>query len=544
MTSPALRYLTRICAPQRRRLKLGSGLAVLAEALWLPQAAVLAMVLGGMASGQDPDLWMSAGAIAILGVARSGLIFLASRQFEQGADAVLAATRAQILARAQQYAPGPEVPSSAQTAVLMVEKTSLIRAHLLRWPAARARVAVIPVLILAVIFPVSWPVALILMISGPLIPVFMALIGMAAKDASARQMEEISGLNSLLVDRLGALIDIRLLRADKQMKNDFQIRADRLRQQTMQVLRVAFLSSAVLELFAALGVAMTAVYVGFTLLGELRFGSWGRVLTASEGIWLLLLAPVFFQPLRDMAAAWHDRVAAQAAADELLMDEERSLTRIPGQGADADRMAGAISVRGLRLRGISYPDLDIAPGEMLAITGPSGSGKTTFLMALAGILPSDGALKVGDVIVDDKTADGWRQSVALITQHVHFLDLPLRENLTLAPSIDDDRLAQALTLADADEIVNQLPQGLDTVLGERGGGVSGGEARRLIVARTAYWNRPYVMADEPTADLDDMTAQRVIRGLLDLNAQGAGLIVATHDPRLIRVIERRIDLAA
>ncbi|WCR12151.1 ATP-binding cassette domain-containing protein [Paracoccus stylophorae] len=542
MTSPRQTEatLSALTAPPRRRLRRAAAAAVLAEALWLPQAALLAWALAAMATGAALQTGWAILGVAGLGCARAGLGMAGAAQAEIAADAVIGAARAECLERADRRAPEADAPSSAATAALIVDKLAMLRPWLLRWHPARARVAVVPLLILAVSFAISWIAGLILAISGPLIPVFMALIGLAARDASARQMDEITSLNALLVDRLGALVDIRLLEAREAMLEDFRARADRLRARTMRVLRIAFLSSAVLELFAALGVAMMAVYVGFSLLGALNFGAWGAPMTMGEGIFLLLLAPAFFQPLRDVAAAWHDRIAAQAVAADLLADRAVPVARILGQGGPALPLSGTITVRGLAIRDLRFPDLDIAPGEAVALTGPSGAGKTTLLLALAGMIPSHGAIRVGDVALTDATADRWRAGMAMIPQRVHFLDFTLRENLSAdAP---DDRIAAALDLAQAAPIVARLPQGLGTRLGEQGAGVSGGEARRLTIARAALRAPAVILADEPTADLDDATAAQVIAGLRRLHRQGATLIVASHDPRLIAELPRRIEV--
>lgn len=533
--------MSALTTPQRRRLNRAAAAAVLAEMLWLPQAALLAGALAGLATGSAVPLGWAAGGVAVLGLARALLGMAGAAQAESAADAVIGTARAECLGRADRRAPEASAPSSAAIAALIVDKLAMLRPWLLRWHPAQARVTVIPLLILAVSFALSWTAGLILAISGPLIPVFMALIGLAARDASARQMDEIASLNALLIDRLAALIDIRLLEARDAMLADFQTRADRLRARTMEVLRIAFLSSAVLELFAALGVAMMAVYVGFSLLGQLDFGTWGHPMTMAEGIFLLLLAPAFFQPLRDMAAAWHDRIAAQAVARDLLADEAVAVSGILGQGGPAIPLTGAIRTRGLRLRGRQLPDLDIAPGEAVALTGPSGAGKTTLLLALAGMIPTDGAVEVADTPLDDDSADRWRAGLALIPQQIHFLDASLRYNLS--PGSTDDQISAALELAHAAPVVARLPEGLGTQLGEQGAGVSGGEARRLTIARAALRRPAVILADEPTADLDDDTADAVIAGLLALHGQGATLIVATHDPRLVAALPRRIEVS-
>lgn len=553
--------LAALARPERRALDRAAGLWVLADVLWLPQAAALAWALASLASGGVSGAGLAGGsvsgdglsagglALAALGVGGIGLVrallgWAASALAETSADRVIAAARSQTLTRAERRAPEAGAPASAATAVLIVEKLAMLRPWLVRWRPAQMRVLVVPLLIMATALPLSWAVALILLVAGPLIPVFMALIGMAARDASDRQLDEMANLNALLVERLQALVDIRLLRATPVVLADFATRADTLRARTMAVLRIAFLSSAVLELFAALGVAMVAVYVGFSLLGAIDFGGWGGSLGLGQGIFLLLLAPAYFQPLRDMAAAWHDRAAGQSVARDLIADEGAALPQILGAGGSAAPVPGppVLRVRGLHLRGRTMPDLTLAPGEALALTGPSGSGKTSMLMAIAGLLPSDGAVQAGPATLDADTADGWRAGLALIPQEVHFLDASLRDNLTMGAERGADQIEGALALAQAAPVVARLPQGLATILGERGAGVSGGEARRLMIARAALRAPTLILADEPTADLDDETAAAVIAGLLALNARGAALICATHDPRLIAALPRRIEI--
>lgn len=360
-------------------------------------------------------------------------------------------------------------------------------------------------------------------------------------------------MNALLLERIRALTDLRLLDAVGRTLSDFETAADRLRRQTMEVLRIAFLSSTVLELFAAIGVALVAVYVGFALIGELRFGAWATPLTTGEGIFLLLLAPDFFQPLRDLAAAWHDKAAALAVAGEIAELEDEAATDILGSGGAHPPLAGAatVAVRSLSWttssgREIRYPDFAIRAGETVAVTGRSGSGKTTLLALLAGLAPAaGGTIEVGGELLDGTTADAWRARLSWIGQSPHFSNESLRANLIRsAGTRDDERLSRALTDASADGIVDTLPRGLDTRLGETGHGVSGGEARRLMVASALYSDADVILADEPTADLDEATARAVTEGLLALAARGATLVVATHDMELARRLDRSIDLEA
>jgi ATP-binding cassette subfamily C protein CydD len=431
---------------------------------------------------------------------------------------------------------------------MLTDKLPLLRPAILRHRPAALRAAILPVAYLALALPFSWAVALILAVAGPLIPVFMALVGMAAREASERQMDEVGSLSGLLGERLSALTDIRLLDARARMSTEFADRAEALRGRTMAVLRVAFLSSTVLELFSAIGVAMVAVYVGFALLGEIPFGAWATPLTLSEGIFLLMLAPEFFQPLRDLAAAWHDKAGALAVTRELAEAEAMQEAEILGSGGASDTVGTApiLALCRLRLGALTFPDLTIHPVEALAITGPSGSGKSTLLSLIGGLQTSDeGDITLDGTPLDAATADAWRARIAWVPQAAQMLAGPLRRTLALGrptrPS--EAEIDAALALASARDIVARLPGGLDAELGETGGGVSGGEARRLMLARAALSGRPVLLADEPTADLDTTTAAEVIAALLALKVRGVTVIVATHDTALAAAMDRQISLA-
>ncbi len=178
--------------------------------------------------------------------------------------------------------------------------------YLSRFKPARLRASVVPFVMLAVVLPLSWAAALVMLVALPLIPVFMALIGWRAQAASEAHLKEMGSMNGFLLDRLRGLATIRALGAVDMTALRLRASAETLKDRTMAVLRIAFLSSAVLELFSALGVAMVAVYVGFHLLGTLEFGTWGVPLNLSDGLFILILAPAFFEPMRDLSAVWHD----------------------------------------------------------------------------------------------------------------------------------------------------------------------------------------------------------------------------------------------
>ena len=528
----------------------------LAALLWIPQAWAAATLIAALLDpGQGQGIATRLAAFAGLGLVRVWLEDLAQRRLTRAARQDVAHLRNGLLRRETGRGPTDAGrPDSAAFAALLTDKLDMLIPALTRYRPAMMRVRLVPPVILALALWHSWAVALILVVAGPLIPVFQALVGMAAKQTSARQLEEIATLNTLLLDRLRALPDLRSLGAIGRMVEDFGHRADALRQRTMAVLRLAFLSSTVLELFSALGVAMVAVYVGFLLLGQVDFGYWVTPLTAAEGIWLLMLAPAFFEPLRELAAAWHDKAAADAVTDELDALDERPVLPLPGGSAPAPALAGPAHIRAKGLavqlpeRRLTFPDLDIAPGARVALMGPSGSGKSTLLALLAGLRgPDGGQIEVAGQPLDDRSAAAWRARIGWLPQEVHFLNRSLLGNLTLsqdAGDVDPARVTAALRNARAEAIVARLPRGLHTRLGETGMGVSGGEARRLLIARLWLTEADVILADEPTADLDAETARAVTEGLLALAQDGRSLIVATHDAGLAARMDTILRLPA
>ena len=540
------RATARIIAPVAGLLRKAGLLSVLAGLIWPAQAAALAWAISGWVAG-DLDRTGWAALFFVLGsLLRAALAHRAGAYLFDAADRTISRERAALIGR---EARARSSASSAEIAALMVQKLPLLQPWITRYHVAMVRVAVLPLVLLLLTFWFSWVAGLVLLVAGPLIPVFMALVGMAAEEASRRQMHEIGSMNAMLMERLSAMLDLRLLGAVDRATADFADRAEALRSRTMAVLRVAFLSSTVLELFSAIGVAMVAVFVGFTLLGEIGFGSWGTPLGLGQGLFLLLIAPEFFQPFRDLAAAWHDRAAGLSVVGELDALDAADRVLFLGQAQASEPMPGPLTftmsgaVVAIAGRHLPLPDLSLRAGDALALTGPSGAGKSTALAALAGLVPlAAGRISVCGQDLDETTADGWRARITLVPQTVHFPDQTLRE--WFDPEDTGADPVPALELAEADGIVARLSDGLDTRLGETGGGVSGGEARRLMIARAVFSGRELILADEPTADLDAETAALVIRALIRLKRDGHSLIVATHDPALAAAMDRAVEVGA
>ena len=537
-------------------LRRAAMLQALAAAFWIPQAALLAVSVGRIAggSGLHDVVWPALG-ILLLGIAKSCLDAAGGRLAFHAARTELSRRR-QIAAMALSTSSpiDRDRPASGYAASVLGEQAELIVPYLARFQPARMKASLVPLIILAFILPVSWIAALVLLFAAPLIPIFMALIGWRAQAASERQLVATGGLNGFLLDRLRGLATIRALDAVDATALRLRSGAESLRTRTMAVLKIAFLSSAVLELFAALGVAMIAVYVGFSLLGEIRFGTWSGRLDLTEGLFILLLAPAFFEPLRELSAVWHDRAAGEAALKAM---DALAAGGMPIQGADeptpvapAGAKAPAIHLENLNFRyGGAAPlildgfNLDIPAGEHLALLGTSGSGKSTLLSLMAGLAPcTGGRIVIGGIALADDTVTALRGDMAWIGQKPHIFAGTIAGNITLGrPGIPRGDVADALDAASLGKVAAAYG---NRPLGEGGVGLSGGEALRLVIARTAC--NPHlriILADEPTAHLDAATAADITESLLFL-ARGRTLIVATHDPLLAARMHRAVRMDA
>lgn len=521
-------------------------MSVLGPLVWLCQAALLADVISGLLVGSSVLGAGAAAAFIVLAALRAywdaralALAQRLSAQVRQGLRADLARHVLRLSPQAQHEDPGA-------IASLMGEGIGQIGPWVERYRPAQLRTRIVPFVVLALVAWQSWAAAIVLVMTGPLIPVFMALVGWAAEAASRAHLVEQGALNRILIDRSAALVDLRLLGAGTRAADDLYLRSDDLRRRTMAVLRLAFLSSAVLEFFAALGVAMAALYVGLSLLGLIDWGAtWGS-LSPFGGIFILLIVPDFYQPLRDLASSWHDRAAAEAAGqaiDKALSEPDMIL----GSGGTAAAAQGNMWWDALQIaRGpktIYLPPDVLHQGEAVALVGLSGSGKSSALAAVAGLIGATGRRGVGVVAMDDSAADRIRAAISLIPQTLRFPEQTVREFLSAGGIAQPEpALWAALARVNLDHVVRHLSKGLDSVLGETGGGISGGEARRLMIARALTQGRAYILADEPTADLDVVTGRDVIAALMAAKDGGVGLLIATHDPALVAQCDRVISL--
>ncbi|RAR63518.1 ATP-binding cassette subfamily C protein CydD [Onishia taeanensis] len=540
------------------------GLGLASGVLLIVQATLLAHVADGAIFQQTPlaTLWPAFAAMLAILLLRAGLTYAVEHFAFTAASTVKLAVRERLMRQLQ--ALGLVWQRGAQTGDVVntvTDGVEHLEAYYARYLPQTALAALIPLAILAVILPIDWVSALILMVTAPLIPVFMIFIGKGAEKLNQRQWRRMGQLSGHFLDALQGLTTLKVFNLGRREARLIERLSDEYRTSTLKVLRLAFVSSLVLEFLATVSIAMVAVLIGFRLLwGELDFES---------GFLVLLLAPEFYLPLRNMGGVYHARMEALGAAERIveLLDAptlEWTGTRRDGLGAgqvprveltgldyaypadevfgDDDSSAG--ETHAPRKPALDDVSLGIAPGETVAIVGPSGGGKSTLALMLLGLLrPDRGAVTVDGVVLDEIDIAAWRESLAWVPQQPRLFFGTVRDNLCLGRDVDDAALWRALEQAQARDFVATLPQELDTPLGERGVRLSGGEAQRLAIARALVRDAGFVVADEISAHLDADNERALVTALKALG-EGRSLVVIAHRLETVRHADRIVVLEA
>ena len=371
----------------------------------------------------------------------------------------------------------------------------------------------------------------------PSLVLFMVLIARGSEAIHRRQWEQLSRMAGYLLDLIQGLPDLRIFAAVRREAAEVARVSAAYRQATMAVLRVAFLSALTLEFFAAMGTAIVAVIVGFRLLAG--------ALTLNDGLFILFLAPEFYFPLRTLGLSHHARMESLAAAERIF--QLVSLPEPVGydgnlplqEGPPAIRFDGVSFRYGGKRGGVTGVDLELPAGSITALAGGSGAGKTTLARLLVGLSrPESGQVLVNGVDLAEFSPAAWRAGLAWVPQKPFFFNGTIRENLVLGcPAPGEEELAAALADAGATDFINRLPLGLDTPLGDRGAGLSGGEQRRLALARAFLRQATLVVLDEPTAGLDARNEQLVGDAVRRL-AAGRTVLVISHREETVRQVER------
>nr|WP_284048098.1 thiol reductant ABC exporter subunit CydD [Marinobacter sp. ATCH36] len=422
-----------------------------------------------------------------------------------------------------------------------LDHTDALHGYFARFLPQMVLAVVVPLLILGVVFSLDWLAGVFLLLSAPLIPLFMALVGMGAEKLNQQHFQTIGRLSGQFLDKVRGLTTLQLFGQTEPAAETLRKRSDDYRRVSMKTLRVAFLSSAVLEFFSSVAIAVVAIYIGFGLLGYITYGP-SEDLTLFSGLLVLLLAPEFFQPLRLLSQHYHDRAAAMGAGAEIVARlQSVEAANLASPEAFQPQALDMICVQDLSLAYnaerpvLDHLSLEIRQGDVIALTGPSGGGKSSLLYLIAGFMqPDQGRISVFGAEPGEQPFGWLGQSPFLV--HGSWAD-----NLRLTiPDATDIAIETALRQVGLGSLLNSRERGIYSKTTEDGQGLSGGQARRLSLARVFVANYDLILLDEPTAGLDSDSEIYILEALHKLARAGKTLIFATHHQALLTLANRTL----
>ncbi|MFH8749419.1 thiol reductant ABC exporter subunit CydD [Streptomyces rimosus] len=480
--------------------------------------------------------------LALVSVGRGLVSWLTELAAHRASAAVKSELRTRLLTRAAaDLGPGwLSTQRSGELTTLATRGIDALDDYFARYLPQLGLAVVVPIAVLARIVTGDWISAATIVVTLPLIPLFMVLIGWATQNRMERQWQLLARLSGHFLDVVAGLPTLKVFGRAKAQAASIRAITGAYRRATLRTLRIAFLSSFALELLATISVALVAVGIGMRLV----HGS----LDLYTGLLVLILAPEAYLPLRQVGAQYHAAAEGLAAAEEIFEVLETP-QRTTGNAPAPDSTALSIEDLVVRHPGRTEPSLprtsfEVAPGETVALVGPSGAGKTTLLNVLLGFAePAAGRVRVGGRDLAGIDPENWRRRIAWVAQRPYLFAGTIAENVRLArPDADDAAVHAALRDAGALDFVSALPDGVATVLGEGGSGLSAGQRQRLALARAFLADRPILLLDEPTANLDGETEAGIVDAVRRL-AAGRTVLLVVHRPALLAVADRVVRLA-
>ncbi|MFD9221341.1 thiol reductant ABC exporter subunit CydD [Streptomyces sp. NPDC060064] len=518
-------------------LGLAGAALVVAQAMLIADVVVGAFERGLSTSALGTPLAL----LAAVAVGRAVVSWLTELAAHRASAAVKSELRGRLLERAAHL--GPEWLSGQRTGSLVALATRGVDAlddYFSRYLPQLGLAVVVPAAVLARIVTEDWVSAAVIVLTLPLIPLFMVLIGWATQARMDRQWRLLSRLSGHFLDVVAGLPTLKVFGRAKAQAESIRSITSEYRKATLRTLRIAFLSSFALELLSTLSVALVAVGIGMRLVhGDLDLYT---------GLVILILAPEAYLPIRQVGAQYHAAAEGLSAAEEIfqvLETEPRAggTSEVPGTlRLELDGVTVRHAGRGEA--SLDAASLVVEPGDTVALVGPSGVGKSTLLDVLLGFVePAEGRVRVGGTDLATLDLDRWREQIAWVPQRPYLFAGTIAENVRLArPDADDAAVREALRNAGAYDFVAGLPQGVDSLLGEDGTGLSAGQRQRLALARAFLADRPLLLLDEPTAALDGETEAGIVDAVRRL-AQGRTVLLVVHRPALLAVADRVVTLS-
>ena len=502
-------------------------------------ASIVARVVGGPPAG-GPRVWLGPMSILLgLWAVRTVTHWLQARLGQRGANAVIADLNGQVLAAVTAREPRELAAQRDAAAVVVTRGLDGLRPYFTGYLPTLLLAAILTPATVAVIACYDLKSVVIVVITLPLIPVFMVLIGLATADRSAAALDAMTTLQARLLDLIAGIPTLRALGRGRGPEHRIAELAAAHRRSAMATLRIAFLSALVLELLATLGVALIAVGIGLRLV----FGE----MTLNTGLTVLLLAPDVYWPLRRIGVEFHAAQDGKAAADKAFALIGEPLAPKVGTRTVSARGTeiGLDDLSVVARDGCAPRDLSavIAPGRVTVLTGRNGAGKSTTLQAIAGItVPSSGRVTVAGVDVADLDPAAWWRQLSWLPQRPVLIPGTVRDNLVLLGTLDD--LDEACAASGFDAVLAELPDGMDTVVGRGGVGLSLGQRQRLGLARALGSAAPVLLLDEPTAHLDAHTEERVLRTIVERARAGATVVVVGHREPVVAIGDWVVEVVA
>ena len=537
--------------PYRSQLSFSALLAALSVPLLIIQLWYLADIAARLLQHQGVPLerWVSFGAVFVL-----RQLLLAGKELlaQQVSRSLRRELRQDLLAKLAFLGPARQrLGADGSLSTLVTEQVDALDGYISRYWPQLVQVVVAPLLIAVVVGWHSLFAAILLLCTAPLVPVFMVLVGREASKASQQQLNVLSRMGGRLYIFLQGLPLLKRLNATEVAEAHLQGAAEQYQKSTMRVLRLAFLSTAVLELFTSLAIALVALYLGLGLLGELPWLKQQVPVAYQSALFILLLAPEFYQPLRQLGNDYHAKAQAQAAALNLtpLWQAE---TLVDTATPEASSTAKSTAFTSLMLQQIvignpAAPRLQIErlalqQGQRYLLQGPSGCGKSTLLQLLAGFVPGTGQLWLNQQPLDWSQLPHLRSQIGYLTQQAELLPGTVADNLRLAmPEVCDEQMQQVLLQVGLWDFLQQQ-QGLQTMIGEGGRGLSGGQQQRLALARLLLQDKSIWLLDEPVAELDADSAAQICDLLASLSL-GKTVLLASHQGQHLSWLDQVISIA-